>query len=308
MDKSRNFNKKVKDLKCDIRLEVVLCELLQSDGLRFEEIIVVNNSLFKRNFHKDLEEIEERQFGPSRISRVSFIVNRNGIYDNLPEDIFHQLSGLQGAGLEDIAQQQEVEKSARSFFLPYEQEFYRQRIKLEFEERNFLFETNSHISGDLLNNLWNFPDIFSSLQKTKLGVLMPVLHKVVGNYELVRFVIENISETSVDIDEFPPATVYLESQCIINDSLLGINSILGGILTGMQYSVSLNILIENIESLLDYLPNGKMDKIFKFLSDLLFPFDVDVSLQLLIHQRNRQQFTIDDDREFTGRLNYTTLI
>src|ERR1700737_4328317 len=128
----------VQSLRSDIRFEVFIADLM-TENLNSDDLVIESNSLFKRSYHHDIESVSEIEYGASKKKKLRFVVNREGIYDQLPEDLFHQVSDThvsdKDAVIQEIKEQQELEKLTRRFFQPVEHEFYNQRIKLEIEER-----------------------------------------------------------------------------------------------------------------------------------------------------------------------------
>src|SRR5688572_20793676 len=59
------YKQPVQLLRADIRLEVLLAEILAEDAV-LDDIVVMSNSLFTRNFHRDIEKTGEIQFEQSR--------------------------------------------------------------------------------------------------------------------------------------------------------------------------------------------------------------------------------------------------
>jgi type VI secretion system protein ImpH len=295
----------------DIRLEVILADLV-FEKFNLEELMVFSSGQFQRNYHNDIEKIEEREFGKLKKKKLCFTVNRNGMYDNLPEDIFHQptTSKTNRDKTEVITEmkiQESLEKSARTFFIPYEQEFYRQRIKLELEERKFLFETNSEISGQLFNDLWNLPDFLNTEQKSKLGVLMPVINRMAGKMDLMGLVFGNITGDTVEIKDTRPLTFIIPDQAALGGCRLGLDCILGGNIEETQRALTMSIYLKDPEDLMEYMPGGNKNRIYNFLCNLLIPLENDLVFELLF-ENGTTTFELDDDAAYAGRLNYTTII
>src|ERR1035438_835157 len=87
MTKIEKFNDLLHHMQSDIRLEVVLTDLVM-DSLSLDDILIVSNSLFKRSYHHDIEKTVEVEYGLSKKKKLSIVVNREGMYDRLPEDLF----------------------------------------------------------------------------------------------------------------------------------------------------------------------------------------------------------------------------
>ncbi len=311
MQKPEIFNELLQQLQLDIRLEVILADLL-AGTLELDDILIINNSLFKRNYHNDIEKIEEVEYGLNKKTKLCFVVNRDGIYDALPEDLLHQPADSfnytdKERIIKEMKVQNELEKSAKSFLLPYEQEFYWQRIKLELEERKFLFETNSNISGDLFNYLWSLPDFLDNVQKSKIGILMPVLNSIVGDWILTKFIIESLTGDEVELMYTAPICSYLNEECSLGSSRLGVDSLLGGKVMDMQSSVTIKIYLRNIQTLSDYMPDGKKMQLYQYLSAMFIPFENDIIYELEF-SKNEGYLLLDTETSYLGRLNYTTII
>lgn len=311
MTKIEKFNDLLHQMQSDIRLEVVLTDLV-IDSLSLEDVLIVSNSLFKRSYHHDIEKTVEVEYGHARKRKLSILVNREGMYDRLPEDLFHQPTDSQNYFdkeriIQEIKVQNELEKASRLFFLPFENEFYRQRVKLESEERKFLFETNSHLSGELFNDLWDLPDFLDDSQKSKLGVLMPVLNKIVGDLEMTTFIMERITGDALEIREGPPGTSILMDEPRLGRMVLGVDGILAGQLRDLRSSFTLRIFLSRPEDLADFMPGGKKIAIHEFLCNLLIPFETDFVFELDF-TRTSVSFVAENETYYLGRLNYTTVI
>jgi hypothetical protein len=295
----------------DIRIEVILTDLI-TEGLSMDDVVLVSNSLFKRNYHHDIESVSEIEYGTAKKKKLCFVVNREGIYDRLPEDLFHEASETQNdtdkeGMIQEIKVQNEVEKQSRLFFLPLENEFHRQRVKLELEERKFLFETNSALPSEIFDQLWELPEFMDDLQKSKVGVLIPVLNKIAGNIELAGFIIESITGDRVSITKNPPGSFYLTDAPELGEMRLGFDSILGGQVPGLQSGFKVSIFLNELEELTGYMPGGKKIAIHEFLCNLLMPLDTDIVFEPDFSEASAF-FIAENDKPYLGRLNYTTVI
>jgi type VI secretion system protein ImpH len=305
------FNHFFKALQSDIRLEVILADLL-TENLNMDDVIIESDSLFKRNYHYDIESAGETEQGTGKKKKLRFVVNREGIYDQLPEDLFHQVPDTKYVAdkyeaIQEIKEQQELERNSRLFFQPIEQEFYNQRIKLELEERKFLFETNHVLPGDIFDYLWELPEFLDELQKSKLGLLMPVINKLIGKKEFLPFIFESITGDPVKIRETVPGKFNIVEMPVLGNMQLSLDSTLGGIVTGLQSAYTIIIFASDIGKLPDYMPGGKKIIIHEFLCGLFMPLDSEIVFEPEFPEKFAS-FLIGNDTSFPGRLNYTTII
>jgi hypothetical protein len=295
----------------DIRLEVILADLI-TENLNVDDLVIESESLFKRNYHFDIESSSEIEFGAGKKKKLRFVVNREGIYDQLPEDLFHQVSETKNIAdkyeaIQEIKEQHDLQKHSRLFFQPIEQEFYSQRIKLEIEERKFLFETNHVLPGEIFNYLWYLPEFLDDLQQSKLGLLMPVINKLTGKKDLLPFIFESITGDPVEIREALPEKHRKNESPVLGHMQLSLNSILGGSLTGLQSSFTIVIFVSEPENLLDYMPGGRKMTVHEFLCNLFMPLDSEIVFETEF-TKTPGAFFIENDTIFQGRLNYTTII
>ncbi|MBS1948756.1 MAG: hypothetical protein JST47_13415 [Bacteroidetes bacterium] len=305
------LNELLNRMQLDIRLEIILAELV-SDSLSMDDISVINNSLFKRCYHRDIEKTEQVEYGHSKKKKLRFVVNRDGVYDKLPEDLFHQPTDTQKTFnkekiIKEIKFQDELEQSARQFFNPFEQEFYRLRVKLETEEKKFLFDTNGDLHTELIDSLWDFPDFFDSLQKSKLCLLMPVVNKIAGDMELISFVVSAISGDEVEICRSLPRKHILKDGPVLGNTALGKDSILDGELFSTMESFNIKIFLQKLDNLTDYMPEGQKMKLLEFLCNLFMPIENDTRFELDF-SKTALSFVVENEMPYFGRLNYTTVI
>ena len=299
------YKEPVQQMQADIRLEVLLAEMLADDAA-LDDIVVMSNSLFKRNFHRDIEKTGEIQFGQSNKRKLYFLVNREGIYDRLPEDLFHQPIDADGrsdkdAVISDMKTQEEIEKSSRLFFLPIEQEFYRQRLRIESEEKSFLADASSS-----LNELWNLPAALDDAQRSKLCTFMPVLNKVTGNLALTAFLLEHIYGSPIEITESDARTQKLREAPLLQESRLGIDTVLGGKVASLQSSITVKVFIPDLINLSDYMPGGEKLRQIELLCSLFIPWERDIVYEPAL--ADTVPFIAEEEPSYFGILNYTTTI
>ena len=106
----------------DIRAEVIVSEILESSEAELSDFTIHNSSNFKRPFRRD---ILDHKNSLSSINDYTLNLNltRNGIYDSLPEGVFHDSSSAAFKGLsyqKKREKQKNEEKEARKFFQPIE--------------------------------------------------------------------------------------------------------------------------------------------------------------------------------------------
>jgi type VI secretion system protein ImpH len=311
MQQLEKYKELIRKLPFDIRVEVVLAEML-ADNVQLDDIEITSNSVFFRNFHYDIEKVEDAEYVSSRKKRLRFVVNRDGLYDSLPEDVIHQSGERQpyfekDKMMQEIKLQQQREQAARTYFLPYEQEFFRLRVKLEWEERRFMFANSGHVDTSVLGKLWEFSEVFDDEQKSKLGALMPAMHQLAGKKELCSFLATQITGDEVEIKDGHKLWSDYSGEPKLGEATLGNGFFLGGQYQSMEPMDTWNIKVKDTSRLTDYMPGGKKAQMHQFLSNLMTPLENDVQMELDL-RKEQGGFVLDDQQETFSHLGYETYI
>ncbi|MBW6459067.1 MAG: hypothetical protein K0B08_00705 [Bacteroidales bacterium] len=132
MKPTKNLAKSIKANISDIKAEVIMADLADR-GMDADKMLVACKGLFRRNYEKDVANVQFDQV----IDYLVFQLSRDGLYDLLPEGLFHEMCIFSSLGSEErrkqFARQKQEEANARKFFLPYENEFLQQRVRIEQE-------------------------------------------------------------------------------------------------------------------------------------------------------------------------------
>lgn len=185
----------------DLRLEVILAELLDY-GYAFDDFLVQPVGLFARRYRRDLGTVRDENFERAHrpVVRAVLELHREGLYDALPQQLFHQPGsaitntppGVR-AMVEDIRMQRRKEKATRLFFLPFEQEFFRCRVRIEQEERHYFSNLSARWYNDAMARFWGMADAgLPAGPLTNLLYLLPLAHGIVGDLPRTEQCFENV--------------------------------------------------------------------------------------------------------------------
>lgn len=298
-------------LPIDLRAEVVFADMLD-DGISLDDLIINPVGLFKRPFGRDISRVdwEEAQHTVQRWLRID--LNRSGLYDILPEGVFHQptsndTSASKESTLREMAIQQEREQQARRFFLPIEQEFFRQRVRIEQEQRALLTGDDSALSDDTLRWFWELPDFLTSTQRMRLLYLLPMMHQLAGDLPRMEACFGQLLNERVRLHLKSPVSDYLLVDTpTLGRWQLGANSVFDGWLNDGEPVLHITIYIDQLERLTDYLPGGVSQKLVNWLAGYLVPLDTNTHLELDTSAL-AETFALTDE-DASGRLDFTTCI
>lgn len=163
-----------------------LCVELMANGVSFDDLVIKYSGSFRKSYRNDIEVAEHAK---DSSDQVVIEINRDGIYDKLPEGLFHQTrGGSNTAGLKGMVGEyrryREEEKQARKFFQPIEQELFRYAVMVEEEERKLQYGI---LNGNLESDFYRFWNIDQSLPQKPASVLvliMPWVRQIKGDMQL----------------------------------------------------------------------------------------------------------------------------
>lgn len=217
----------LKSVYADIRAEALVSEITENSSAEISDFTVQNLSTFKRPYRRDILNLKNSLLSTSDYT-VNLNLTRNGIYDTLPEGVFHDSSdpSLKGMSHQKKREKQKLEeKEARKFFQPIENEIFNQYINIEKEERA-LIDRFSDIKNNFLLRFWQIDPTLPPDFVIKLIKLLPYTHKISGNLDLTALCLEKIIGEKVSISKtFKPYTLYTHKGNLKDK--LGVDMVLG---------------------------------------------------------------------------------
>lgn len=320
MDILETYIDRLNRLPVDLKTEVILADMVE-DGISLDDVVVVPAGAFRRSVGRDLDGVEWFETSKGRKRWLRLTVNRDGLYDLLPEGVFHQPTTndplrTKEATLREMKIQQQREQAARQFFLPLEQEFYRQRIRLELEERRYQLDTDAvEISDHVLVQFWNLPNFLDTNQVKSVLYLLPMLHQFTGDLDRMALCLEQVLDQRVSLQQQAPVTEEIQitnsasetdGVGLLGDWQLGINTVLNGVYCDVMPSIRLTIHITQPDRIMSYLPGGRQRQVVEWFNRYLFPMETSVTITLDIDIDDPGFGLTDDD--FAGRLDLTTYV
>src|SRR5690606_3220149 len=119
------------------------CASVIEHGVPLKNINFTFKSAFRKKYRNDIERVKTEDDGNAVLFNLD--INRNGIYDILPDGLIHQSAGSRRtAGTKGMLAEHKrfkvEEQKARKFFAPIEREIFLYSIFSELKERAILFE------------------------------------------------------------------------------------------------------------------------------------------------------------------------
>ena len=267
-------------------LSEAVCACLEEQGLHTDQLTVNMKGAFKKTFSDDIAYLDIDDETQKITATID--INRDGLYDILPEGLFHQTRGMQAIrtvqdAVKEHRKYKEEEKFARKFFSPLETMIFRYRVQAELSERNALYNVeNKELTNHLLD-FWNIEKSLPKAEALRMVKLMPYLNSIKGDKVMTADALGFILDQDIIITEVNKRTVADgENAMALDNMFLGVNSVTGinsnEVIYGWQVNF-LNISPDNIEQYVDGAPIGRLLKRF---SEIFIPVDRDVFFEFTI--------------------------
>ena len=276
----------------DLRLEVILAELL-AHGYAFDDFLVRPVGLFARRYRRDLGAVYDEPFERSHrpVVRTVLETHREGLYDALPQQAFHR-PGNPGAGgppsvramVEDSRVQRRREKATRLFFLPFEQEFFRFRVRVEQEERRYFTNLSARWYNEALARFWGITDCgLPPGPLTNLLYLLPLAHNMVGDLQRTQLCFESVLEQPVQLRTGAPRPHAIPGPAVggpasgsLGHLALGHDLVLGGEYQETLPALEITLQGLAVPQLEAYLAGEWPAKALALLCEYFVAFETDV--------------------------------
>ena len=303
---SYNFNE-------DFKAEVVAAEMVES-GIPIEQILIMMQGASKRTYRKDIDFINEK------VSEYDYsnyhIINtpKEGIYDMLPEGLFHNVSLHQS-----LTSQKEIirimklhrveELNARRFFIPFETAINHLRIQLALYENRL--DKKAHYSdfSEIFADNW---DIFNYLDAQQANIfvqLIPIMHDLRDNYPMAETIFELMLMVPVRIRSQRRKPMLIDNPMIstMDDCALGVDMTTGNVLfDDGDDEIMINMGPMSKAQLNRFAPGSKQSKIFESLCDHLLPVHIDVTTEFELIDADKACVLADGDDTFNSTMGVST--
>lgn len=297
----------------DVKLETLVANAIRNRLVALEDVFIRPISTFHRTYGSDFFSVEKRE---RRQGKPYYYVDvtREGIYDTLPEGLFHQTLRKDTTidtktAVEELELHRREEKAARQFFLPLEQEFYRLQILAEWQESNIMLSALNHQQYDALIDLWNLPKDLTTYQVVMMLYIIPLLHRVVGDNLAISNLLTLVMEVPIEVrsQQFTTQRTDEIDLPALGEFQLGKDSILGNHIE--DYHPSYQLIVGPLEKryITNYLPGGNKRQTLLSLCAFFLPCQSDVSLKVNI-KKEGEGFLLGQEQTGEGYLGYTTLL
>lgn len=311
-----NIEDFIQNVFYDIKAEAIIADLAEN-GLKPEDYVTKQKGIFKRRYTRDIDSIGKLKLENTQ-NILTFTLNRDGLYDALPEGLFHKKLGNENSShtkySENSVELRQEEKAARNFFLPFENEIFNQRVNLELEERKVLSRFSEKIFNDIYPELWSLHRTVNRDYVYRMVLMLHLSYKIVGNIELTARCLQSIIEEKVNaklVRSSHSSTPTSANNTNSGNSNLGLGTLGVDFVCGENYNTPVVQYVFTIGPLKntqasDYLKEGAVTKFLNCFYNYFIPIEFDVKTKIVLNTKE-QNFHLGG--EFAGPvLGYETAI
>ncbi len=276
-----------------LRAEAFVAELIDN-GYTFDKFVIEYAGSFKKSYSNDIESVETVRQDRLTGDTVEIVLNRDGMYDRLPEGLFHQTRGNQRvsgvtAMVEEHRRFKEEEKNARKFFQPLEQEIFRAAVAIELEERNLLRGISGSKTEEIFFTFWDIDRNLPSEAARTLVRIMPWAGLIKGDLHLTAKTLSLVLNKEVSAERVLIAADWQQKESLgLGEELLGVSMMSGN---GIEEMVSYWVFsIQGIPAgeILQYLGDNPYARLLKRFEELLIPVEADIRFDFGIEENEKQ--------------------
>lgn len=307
-EEKKHLIDQIRQITIDYKVGVIAAELVENK-VSADTIFFKNQSSFKRSVSKDISAVywNNAEDAPSNLV---FELNREGIYDMLPEALSH--SQTKKSKTESNARRsQELrkqEKDARNFFSPLENEFHHRALKLDTIERELLKSNNHRRNRQFFSYFFEESSMLTDQQVLVLMHILPLSHKIRGDEQLIALTATRILGYKVSVVKRWRNKQYKmpeNADLNLGERMLGINSILNE-----QFEIASRYFEVTIHQIPvgehhHFIGKGKHLNVLKFILPYFFPSNADFGILLEAKKEERQMRSSDEENfSFLGFNSY----
>ena len=287
------FPIEINHLDTDLRLEVIGNELLEK-GISVDQILVSPLGEFFRGFSRDVVELNLVEDGLGNPVYYQIKTSRNGIYDGLPQNIFHDiqddiLDENDPDSVELVKRNRKEEEAARRFFQIVEKEMYRLLLFFEKEERKTIIGTSEFSQHEIFLRLWSELRGLESKYIIPLMQILPLVTKYQSDLDQVERFLQFLLGVPVQIvvDTEPRVYDLPANYSTLGDLYLGGEIVLNGKITDYDPTFILKIGPLEASLLEEFMPGMPASQALDVFSQYYFPIQSNVLIQFILVEKSR---------------------
>ncbi|MEC3876325.1 type VI secretion system baseplate subunit TssG [Chryseobacterium salviniae] len=300
-------------LQTDFKAEAVAVNLLKYHRA-VSNIFIQRIGINDRAYLKDIKSITSDYLG---FDEEVFIIEtyREGIYDYLPEGLFHPPSlGATRKNVEnvvkEIRKQKRVEEDARKFFRPFELEIFFTEVSALLKEFDFEIASDTDALLKTVSELWPLVKMMDKQNAYIFIHILPFFHQIRGDKAWFERCMTAFLQIPVQVTFAPNVIDRIEKEddsMLLGNSRLGVTYIPSGKHMDGQRNWVVNIGPIPYAQMKKYIEGSPFRKVLHAMYDYFLPVSVDIE-ENFITEKEEFSFALEDDERNSNRLGYSTFL
>jgi type VI secretion system protein ImpH len=308
-------NIKANQIDTDFKAATIAAELIEQGLVNADQVIILPVGARQRAYAKEIAGVTTYESVYRNREMINIHVNHEGLYDMLPEGLFHQppassLMITEEEMIKDIAQRREEEKQARNFFAPMEAELYHLRTIIELYEGRLDRKSEYDDLINIFLKEWKEFKCFTKAQMVILLQVLPVIHEHRNNLSFISSIINMMFKINIHMEYRLtamkiPEDVLEKMDTKIGVGVLGVNFIAGRV-NEQEEELHITIGPANAQQIIDFLPGTRSEIALNVLLSYFIPLQTGISYQFNIDAAH-QKLVIGQQQQ-NSCLGYTTYL
>lgn len=274
----------INSLDTDYLAEIIAATLIE-EGVSPDDIQIIRLGDSRMKVGKDIESVRMEYSPDDEINDcLRIYVNREGLYDVLPEGVFFLgIDLLDSTDIKKVVNQvrqyRKEEMEIRKFFSVFEDEIDRALVQMQLLERRV---DRKNVYTDFTNVFTAYWPIIRKLSLEQAALFMriiPIIHKIRGDQRKITKVLSLILGLPVTMSH-----VLSRKKCdsfpAFGQARLGETLVIGSEFRSGRYDACVTVHKIPRDRIPEFLGNGKSRSILLELIDMLFAADMEVRIKL----------------------------
>ncbi|MCU7616649.1 type VI secretion system baseplate subunit TssG [Chryseobacterium sp. PBS4-4] len=300
-------------LQTDFKAEAVAVNLLKYHRA-VSNIFIDRIGINDRAYLKDIKSISSQYLGFDE-EVLNIKTYREGIYDYLPEGIFHPPSlNTSRKNVEsvvnEIRKQKRVEDDARKFFRPFELEIFFTEIGALLKEFDFDLASETDSLLKVFSELWPVVKMLDKKNAYIFIHILPFFHHIRGDKKWFERCMTSFLQVPVEITFTPNIIDRIEEDddsILLGNSRLGVTYIPSGKHMDGERNWIVNIGPIPYHEMKRYIPGNPFREVLQALYDYCLPVSVEIE-ENFITEKKEYSFMLEDDERNSNRLGFSTFL
>lgn len=279
----------------DIKAVTKVAELLESGDRDKDQVTILPLGSKRSAYARDING-SSSYYSESALKECLVVeVNREGLYDMLPEGLFHTPARSSGFSelemMADVQLRRSEEKDARKFFMPFEAELNHMRILLEWYENRLDKKASYSDLSMIFRAEWKEFESLDNDQRIIWMHLLPVIQQKRNDPFFLGEFLSVLFNIPVAITLNPSAVVQVpideNMQFKMGRGGLGTDTVIGGSFESDGEEIQINIGPADGNTLLGFLPGSPYAQLIDTVASYLVPVETAIKVELVISEENR---------------------